>query len=238
MKLRIAWLTMLCLGMALTPAWAQNWSYDNGPICGALHAPQECGEDAWTISSGYIVSDTFFVDGSVQSPTATNFMFGAWEFPGDFMSSVDWALTAQENGGTVYGQGTATVGGGAGGTLTDKFISVNAYGYDTDLITVKGLNVEVPAGVQLWLNLQNAVSGSNGDPSYWDESDGVGCGGSNGHGANCPSLASENMLGTIPSESFTIGGTPNNGATPEPNSMMLFGSGILSLAGVLRRKLF
>ena len=30
----------------------------------------------------------------------------------------------------------------------------------------------------------------------------------------------------------------STGTTPEPSSIMLFGSGILGLAGVLRRKLF
>ena len=40
----------------------------------------------------------------------------------------------------------------------------------------------------------------------------------------------------LPSEAFTI--TGGTGTTPEPSSIMLFGSGILGLAGVLRRKLF
>jgi hypothetical protein len=234
MRLGIASLAVLCLALASASAWAGNWSYDNGPICGA--APASCGENAWNITN-YIVSDTFFIDNSVNKPTATNFMFGAWELPGDTMLSVDWSLTAAENGGTIYGQGTATGGGGSGGTLTDTFISVNAFGYNTDKITVTGLNVEVVSGAQLWLNLQNAVESTSGDVGYWDESDGVGCGGSDGKGANCPSLASENVLGTIPSESFTIGGTPNNGTTPEPSGIMLFGSGTLGLVGILRRKI-
>jgi hypothetical protein len=81
-----------------------------------------------------------------------------------------------------------------------------------------------------WLNLQNASS--RGDPVYWDENSG-------------PSSASENTVGTIPSESFTVLGTQSTttsttttGTTPEPSSIMLFGSGILGLAGMLRRKLF
>jgi hypothetical protein len=32
--------------------------------------------------------------------------------------------------------------------------------------------------------------------------------------------------------------TTATGSTPEPSSIMLFGSGILGLAGVIRRKLF
>jgi hypothetical protein len=40
-------------------------------------------------------------------------------------------------------------------------------------------------------------------------------------------------------ESFVLNGTaaPSNGATPEPGSIVLLGSGLLGLAGALRRKL-
>ena len=95
------------------------------------------------------------------------------------------------------------------------------------------LNLSPTYGTTYWLNLQNATVPS-GDPVYWDENSGAGCGGS-----GCPSSASESALGTIPSEAFTIGGgSSTSGSTPEPSSIMLFGSGILGLAGVLRRKLF
>jgi hypothetical protein len=207
--MRIASLTILCLALAAIPAWA---SYDNGPINGTT--------DAWTINFGYIVSDSYLSDGS----TVTGFSFGVWEFPGDVMTSVDWSITSGENGGTVFGSGTAS-----GTNLSDKFISTNQFGYDIDTITVTGLNVSEVKGATYWLNLQNAAVPS-GDPVFWDENSGAGCK-SNG----CPSQASESSVGTIASEAFTIGGS---GTTPEPSSIMLFGSGILGLAGVLRRKLF
>jgi PEP-CTERM motif len=211
LKLRIASLTILCLALAAIPAMAQ---YDNGPINGTT--------DAWTINFGYIVSDTY----TAESSTLTGFSFGVWELPGDVMSSVDWSITSGENSGTVYGSGTAS-----GSGLTDKFISTNQYGYDIDAITVSGLNVSEVSGTTYWLNLQNATVPS-GDPVYWDENSGAGC-----KGTGCPSQASESSVGTIASEAFTInGGT--SGSTPEPSSIMLFGSGILGLAGVLRRKLF
>ncbi len=209
--MRIASLVILCLALAAIPAWAQ-WTYDNGPINGTT--------DAWTINFGYIVSDTFEAGGSAVG----YFQFGVWEFPGDVLSSVDWSITSGENGGTVYGQGTAN-----GKSLTDQFISTNQFGYDIDLITVSGLNVAVSSGTTYWLNLQNAAVPS-GDPVFWDENSGVGC-----KGSGCPSQASESSVGTIAGEAFTIGGS---GTTPEPSSILLFGSGILGLAGLLRRKLF
>jgi len=169
--------------------------------------------DAWTINFGYTVSDTFNATG-----TMTGFYFDVWEFPGDKVLSVDYQITSAEFGGTTYASGTASV--------ADSFISVNQYGYDIDHITVSGLNLAVSGNY--WLNLDNAVS-AQGNPVYWDENSG-------------PSQASESALGTIPSESFEIvggsGSSSSSGQTPEPTSIMLFGSGILGLAGVLRRKLF
>ena len=221
MKLRIASLTVLSLALLVAPASAQVL-YDNGPINGST--------DAWTINFGYVVSEDIYMRDDISG--ITDIHFGTWEFPGDTMTSVDWSITGSENGGTVYGSGTAS-----GAKLSDKFLSTNQYGYNIDLITISGLNVNLNAGTY-WLNLQNAVVPS-GDPVYWDENSGKGCGGSDGKGANCPSQASESALGTIPSEAFTINGNGGtSGSTPEPSSILLFSSGILGLAGVLRRRLF
>jgi hypothetical protein len=196
--------------LCLALAAIPAWAdYNNGPINGTV--------DAWTFNFGFIVSDSYVSDGN-----ATGFEIGTWEFPGDTLLTVDWSITSAENGGTTFGSGTASV--------TDKFISANQFGYNVDLITVSGLNVAEVKGTTYWLNLQNAVI-SSGDPVFWDENSGTGCSSS-----GCPSSASESAVGTIPSEAFTI----NSGSTsvPEPSSIMLFGSGILGLAGVLRRKLF
>src|SRR5271157_6421968 len=138
--MRIASLTILCLVLAAVPAFAQNWSWDNGPINGTT--------DAWTINFGYIVSDTFVAGGS----SVTGFSFGTFQFAGDTMLSVDWSITSGENSGTVYGSGTAS-----GNNLTDKFVSANQFGYYINEITVTGLNTGVTSGTTYWLNLQNAV---------------------------------------------------------------------------------
>ena len=209
MKLRIASLILVCLALAVIPAVAQDTLYDNGKVNGTT--------DAWTINFGYIVSDTFNLS---SAATVKDFHFWVWEFPGDKALSVDWSITSQEFGGTTYGSGTAAV--------SDVFISANQYGYNVDRLDVSGLNVALGAGTY-WLNLQNAVT-QGGNPLYWDENSG-------------PSQASESALGTIPSEAFYITGssgssTTTSGQTPEPTSIMLFGSGILGLAGILRRKLF
>jgi PEP-CTERM motif len=238
MKLRMAWLAILCLAPGAIPARAQ--SYDNGPING--------NTDAWTINYGFVVSDTFVAPYPGYS---FNFQFGVWEVPYQVgpcalsvcgtsgpMLSVQWSITSGENSGKLFGSGTAN-----GGNLTDQFISNNQYGYDIDLITVTTNGGGLTPGSIYWLNLQNANM-LGGAPVYWDENSGKGCK-SNG----CPSMASENEVGTIPSEAFTIytgdcsdGRRPSGGCAPggapEPSSIMLFGSGILGLVGILRRTLF
>ena len=206
--MRIASLTILCLALAAVPAFGQ-WSYNNGPINGTT--------DAWTINFGYVVSDTFTL--SAASTTST-ISFGVWEFPGDLLSTVDYTVSATENGAGV----------GATANVSDKFISSNQYGYDIDQITFTSGSFALPAGTY-WLNLYNATVPS-GDPVYWDENSG-------------PSSASESSVGTIPSEAFTVNSAPlgcgvgNNSpeCTPEPGSILLFGSGILGLVSVLRGKL-
>jgi hypothetical protein len=212
MKVHCAVLLLLCL-LPASPAWAD---YDNGPINGSV--------DAWAINFGFVVSDTFLAD----FYTFTGFTFGIWEFPGDVVSSVDWSITSGENSGTIYGSGTAS-----GGNLVDQFISSNQYGYNIDKVTITGLNVALQSRNTYWLNLQNAsVAVASGDPVYWDENSG-------------PSSASESALGTIPSEAFTVNtycGAGNNSSdcgppVPEPGSILLLGSGILGLAGLLRNKL-
>ena len=171
--------------------------------------------DGWTINFGFVASDTFTLG---QASTVTGLNFGAWVFPGDTLQTAEVSITSSEFGGTTY---------------TDQVVSFsqqgcvgNQYGYNvcTELstnFTATGL-----AAGSYWLNLQNAVTAA-GNPIYWDENSG-------------PSSASENSVGTVPSEAFTLLGstTTTTQSTPEPSSIMLFGSGILGLAGVLRRKLF
>jgi hypothetical protein len=211
LKLRIASLSLLALCLAAVPAMAQT-VYNNGPINGTT--------DAWTINSGFVVSDTFTTSGG----SVTGLNFGAWVFPGDILESVEVNISSSEFGGTSFTDQVVS--------FTQSGCSGNQYGFNvcTESGTF-GTSVNLASG-SYWLNLSNAVV-NDGDPIYWDENSG-------------PSSASENSVGTIPSEAFTVLGgtttqttsTSGGGSVPEPSSIMLFGSGILGLAGVLRRKLF
>jgi len=88
MKLRPALLTILYIA----PLAVAQWSYDTGPINGTTFA--------WTISSGYVVSDSFYASGSTNG-----FTFGAWEFLGDSLTSVDWSIATGVNGAATIGPG-------------------------------------------------------------------------------------------------------------------------------------
>jgi hypothetical protein len=219
MKLRLAPLCLfaLCLTLLVVPATAQT-VYSNGPING--------NTDAWTINFGFIVSDTFNVTNN--DTTITGGSFGMWLVPGDTLTSAELSITSGENGGTSYFDQTVN--------FVQSNCMVNGFGDNvcTENTTFNGPTLN--AGTY-WLNLQNATTFS-GDPVYWDENSG-------------PSKASENTVGSIPSEAFTVFGcvggqcettttstTSTTTSVPEPSSIMLFGSGILGLAGLLRRKLF
>jgi hypothetical protein len=204
-------LILLTLCLAVIPAIAQNDIYDNGPIDG--------NTTAYTINFGFAVSDQFTLG---QSGNISGVEFGAWLTPGDVLETVDVQITSDEFGGTTFFSGTVNFSQGG--------CTMNQFGFNVCTEVGDFQHTFLNAG-SYWLNMQNAVV-SDGDPVYWDENNG-------------PSRASENSLGTIPSESFTVlassGGTTSttNGTSdsmPEPSSIILFGSALLGVAGMLRRK--
>jgi uncharacterized repeat protein (TIGR03803 family) len=138
--------------------------------------------DAWTINLGFIVSDTFTVPNGGANLSALT--FGAWLFPGDVLQSVEVSITDSEFGGTTYFDGIVN--------FSQSDCIGNQYGFN--VCTESGnFTLNNLAEGTYWVNLQNA-SVNTGDPVYWDENSG-------------PSLASENSVGTIPSEAFTLLGS-------------------------------
>ncbi len=191
--------------VAAVPAAAQDL-YNNGPIDGYTQG--------WTINFGFAVSDQFALSG----PAIVNeIQFGAWLFPGDTLQSAEVSITSSEFGGTSYYDQTVSF------TRSGCF-SNGGFNVCTEIGSM-GAGVNLNAG-SFWLNLSNATS-SLGDPVYWDQNSG-------------PSLASDSSVGTIPSESFSLDGAcgagrngPNCGppppTSPEPGSLLLFGSGVMAL---------
>ncbi len=215
MKTHVASLSLVilsCLMLAVAPAMAGTL-YSNGPLFGDY--------DAWTINYGYSVSDSFLV---ANNSSIQDLHFVYWIFPdGDKLTTVDMQI-----GSTSFGGNIQTLTG-----ATNTFEGTNSYGYS--LYQADFTFSSIPWSGDGFLTLSNACTTSGcsvTNPVYWDENMGEGC-----TSPGCPSIAYENSVGQIPSETFTLTGSSSEGTTPEPNGFLLFGSGTLGLAGVLRRKL-
>jgi hypothetical protein len=162
--------------------------------------------EGWTINFGFAVSDSF----TLSNPTTlTSAQLGLWLYQGDTASSLDWAIGTSAFG-SDEGSGTAS--------LTNVFQYTNGFGYDIYESSFP-LSATLNAGTY-WLTIQN-LSVSNGDPGYWDENNG-------------PSMAQENQVGQINSESFQLYGRTSD--VPEPGAYALIGSLGLTGAALLRRK--
>jgi len=211
-------LILLSVTLFISPTSAQVL-YSNGPIEGNLYA--------WTINFGFVVSDEFNMTSYAE---VTGASFGMWLYPGDTLTSAELSITSNENGGTNYFDQTVT--------FTRSGCTMNSYGVNVCMETTGFSGPFLNAGTY-WLNLQNA-SVPSGDPVYWDEN----FGGPTNHAWPQP-LASENTLGTIPSESFTVMGSyefknskdESPQSTPEPSSILVLGSGILGIAAAWRLKI-
>ncbi len=211
-QLRIASLSLLaaiCLTLAAVPAVAQQDLYDNGPVNGET--------SAWQINFGYAVSDAFATGYNTSRSNVKSSNIAVWVEPGDTPTSISWLF-----GTTPFSSNIAS--GTSPLTVTNSFI--NQFGYQVDTVSFSTAVSNLSQG-NYWITLENATT-ADGAPLYWDENSGVGC-----QSLGCPSQAQANGVGTIPSEAFTIEGSPA-GSTPEPNTLALLGSGFMGLAAFLR----
>ena len=174
------------------------------------NGPTNGTSDAWRINFGS-TSNSFAL---ASDATLTELNFAAWLFPGDVLEFVVVSITSSEFGGTTFFDGMVN--------FTQSGCMENQFGWNVCNEAGSLGTLNLSAGTY-WLNLESASAG-NEDPVYWDENSG-------------PSSASVDTIGTVPSESFTLLGT-RGGTTPEPGSLLLFGTGMFGLAAVLREKLF
>ncbi len=180
--------------------------YDNGPVLNT--------QSAWTINFGFSVTNSMVVSGTVEG-----LQFWTLEFPGDVLQSVEVEIGSSPFSNNLFDSVVNT---------TQSNCFSNIFGYN---LCEQSASFSGPAlNGTYWLTLENARV-QDGDPVYWNENSGTGC-----QSPGCPSLAQENQVGTIASEAFSITGNSGTNSTPEPASVVLFGSGALGIVGLLRRK--
>jgi hypothetical protein len=217
-KIRVLGLFSLLCALC-SVAKADTVVYTDGPTNGTV--------SGWTINSGFSVQNSFTVS---SSSTLTSVTFGNWLSSGDSATSVDWSIVTSEGGSTLACSGCSGTG-----SLTEVTTPYsNGLGFDIVDQNFSLGDISLDSGTY-WLQLSNLVI-SNGDPGYWDMNGG-------------PSQVWESSLGDVSgsncttqqdqpagscSDAFTIYGS--GGATPEPNSVALLGSGFAMIGGVLYRR--
>lgn len=213
MRIATLSLTILCLALS-APAFAGT-IYNDGAIDGNTNAFFIDGPGPGPFSQS--ISDQFVASGS---GTATSLDFGIWVPSGTTPTSVSWWLGTSAFAGDISSGSVAQVG------LT--FFTSNGFGYDVYMAHVDGLSGSFTAGNTYYLTLGGANDSSGSQFDAWDMNNGA---------AVCFFAVGGVEQGGCGAggETFTI----NSGSTtvPEPGSIMMFGSGIVGLAGVLRRKL-
>ena len=212
MKIRIATLSLTILCLALSAN--STTLFTSGSINGNLDAffvdgPNPGPFEQW-ISDGFV--DT-------TSGMANQVSIGLWTL-GGAPTTVSYEI-----GSTSFGGPGLAVGTG----LSSVFLFTNSFGYGIYQTTFNITPTALTAGTTYYLSIGNVNDAQGSQFDAWDdiESPSASCYFQNPSGSGgCPATESE---------AFTISG--GGGTTPEPSSILLFGSGILGLAGVLRRKL-
>jgi len=211
-RLKLVTLGMLAVG-AIT-LWANcvkadTLLYSDGPINGTL--------DAGGISQGRgPLSDSFTVGGNSAMTVA---VVGLWLSPGDTPVAVDWEI-----GTTPFGSDIAS---GTSSFFDQTNMGPNAGNFD---IWQSSLDIggTVLAGTTYWFSLSNATTDpafSGEDFVYWDLNNGPSSAFQLANGVNHP----------VGAQPFDIFGNVIT-TSPEPGSILLLGSGLLSLAGIRRRR--
>ena len=231
MKIRIATrslLAILCLALS-APAFA-GIIFTTGPITGTkglfvtgpnlpnFHGTIQDISDEFTTTISGGATEIEWAEWSVGAPT-----------------SFAWSLSTNSFGAFGNNLGSATVAQNAGNTHFLKTV----FGYGVYDVTATFADISMPAGTY-WLTISNATDAANDGTQAWDVNGSAVICNYRRNGTNLLACGSGTTQAppqpqSGEGEAFTISG--GQATTPEPSSAILFSSGILGLAGVLRRKL-
>ena len=229
MKIRIATLSLTILCLALTvPAFA-GVLYSDGGIDGFDNAFFVTGPLYANIAGSFQDISNGFVP---LAGTPTTLAWGEWIASGVLPTSFSYELGTSAFGGSGLPNPISQIICPGAGCNTTLFAS-NPFGYDVYTVSVPITSpLSFDGTSEYWLTISNATDARNSGTEAWD----IPNSGSGGP-ATCNFRQSGTNYGDcgLGGESFTLSGGPTT--TPEPSTIMLFGSGILGLAGVLRRKL-
>ena len=226
MKMRISTLLLTILCLALTASAGTTFyndgaidGNDNGFFISGPNFPNPAGS-VQDISNGFV---------SAATGSANQLEFGEWIASGIAPTSISYELGTSAFG-TDLGSGTVAQNSG-----NSHFLFANSFGYDIYDVTIGITPAALTAGNTYWVSLSNGDDAQHSGSEAWDLPNG-----GSGGPATCnfrQSGVNDGNCG-LGGEAFTLtGNTTTPTTTPEPSSIMLFGSGILGLAGVLRRKL-
>ncbi len=230
MRIATLTLTILCLALAV-PAFANTTFINSGPLDGNDNALFVSGPQFPKFLFGNFqdISDGFISEGTGQVTGGT---FGIWALhdPNHGTNPTGFNLSL---GISRFGNQFGTIAFGCSNGC-GSFLFTNADGYD-----VYSVNFEtsffgsLATGQEYWFTISNASDPLGSDSEAWD----VPNGGLGTPGITCNFRQSGVNNGDcgLGGESFTLIGTREG--LPEPSSIMLFGSGIVGLATVMRRKL-
>lgn len=242
MKSKITGFSLLALLCLLVSASASaDVLYSNGPVNGTING--------WIINFGAQVADSFTLSSNSTLTGVDN--VGLLVVSGHTPSTVDWSIW---NGGGPGGGGT-DLDGPTTASLTNTFdFSGTGLLFGDEIYTSSFSLPSIVLGPgTYWLELDNATQVGPTPPDTvmgWDQNDGpLGNGtGSEAWQSVTGFLTAASSCGGIStppptgycSESFEIVGTQMQTQTPtvpEPGSMAQFGTGLLLMTGLLRRKL-
>ncbi len=161
------------------------------------------------------------------SATPTTLEFGLWVSTGNTPTTISYEIGTSAFG-TDLGSGSVGLNG-----TNSTLLFTNSFGYDVYSITIPVTSLAMISGDSYWLSLSNGNDSANSGTVGWDVANG-GIGGP----ATCNFRQSGTNFGDcgIGGESWELtSGSVTN--TPEPGSLILLGSGLLGVAGAMRRRI-